>query len=72
MDQTQLLKRIPKEHWTTHKGKLIKVEKLLSILNEKNINHGSSGRGENNSLHTTRKTSKRGSLQRRRNKKKNK
>jgi len=44
MDQIELLSRIPKEHYTTHEGKQIKVGELLSILNKKNTNHASSRR----------------------------
>jgi hypothetical protein len=36
MDQLDLLKRIPKEHYTLHKGKIIRVGDLLRLLYEKN------------------------------------
>ena len=36
MDQLDLLKRIPKEHYTEHKGKIIKVEELLRMLEKQN------------------------------------
>ena len=35
----ELLQRIPKEHYTTHEGKQIKVGELLAILNEKNTSN---------------------------------
>jgi len=50
MNDLELLKKIPKEHFTLYKGKMIKVADLLKQLkleNEKNTNNGSSRRGEN-------------------------
>ena len=35
MNELDLLKRIPKEHYTTHNGKIIKVEDLIRLLGEK-------------------------------------
>lgn len=32
MNDLDLLKRIPKEHYTDYKGKPVKVEKLLQLL----------------------------------------
>lgn len=36
MNELDLLKRIPKEHYTEHSGKTIKVEELLRILEKQN------------------------------------
>lgn len=36
MNDLDLLKRIPKEHYTTHNGKTIKVEELLRLIEEQN------------------------------------
>jgi hypothetical protein len=36
MDQLDLLKRIPKEHYTLHDGKIIRVGDLLNLLSKKN------------------------------------
>lgn len=50
MNELELLKKIPKEHFTLYKGKMIKVLDLLKELklgNEKNTNNGSSRRGKN-------------------------
>lgn len=68
----ELLQRIPKEHYTTHEGKQIKVGELLAILNEKNTSNGPSRRGQDNPINGTGKASKCSSLQRGRNKKRNK
>lgn len=35
MDQIDLLKRIPKEHYTSHEGEMIKVGEVLKRLLEK-------------------------------------
>jgi len=35
MDQIDLLKKIPKEHYTLYEGKMIKVGDLLQLLLEK-------------------------------------
>jgi hypothetical protein len=34
--EIELLKRIPKEHYTLHEGKMVKVEVLLKKLLKKN------------------------------------
>lgn len=35
MDQIEILKKAPKEHYTLHNGKLIKVGELLDLLTKK-------------------------------------
>lgn len=35
MDQIEILKKAPKEHYTLHNNKLIKVGELLKLLTEK-------------------------------------
>jgi hypothetical protein len=36
--ELDLLKKIPKEHYTLYKGKIIRVGDLLRLLSEKNKN----------------------------------
>lgn len=36
MNDLDVLKRVPREHYTTHLGKLLKVEELIQILQNEN------------------------------------
>ena len=36
MNQIELLKRLPKEHWTEHNGKAILIKDLLAKLEKEN------------------------------------
>ena len=36
MNNLDVLKRVPREHYTTHLGKLLKVEELIQILQNEN------------------------------------
>ena len=72
MNQIELLKKLPKEHWTEHNGKSILIKDLLDLLlNEENINNGSTGRGENNPSQTSSTNDRRRSPKRRRDQKRN-
>lgn len=48
MNEIELLKRIPKEHYTVHNGQMIKVQDLIKKLYEKDINNGVTRRRKNN------------------------
>lgn len=53
MNETELLKKIPKEHYTIHNGKTLKVGELIKKLekkNEKNTSNGTSRNGKNHSV----------------------
>ena len=67
--QLELLKKIPKEHWTEHLGKPILVKDLFELLNEKNINNGSSRNRKDHAFKTLGANDRRGSSKRRRNQK---
>lgn len=53
MKEFELLKRIPKEHYTVNDGKLIKVEDLLKKLYEKDTSNGIARRRKNNTVTRT-------------------
>ena len=70
MNQIELLKKIPKEHWTEYKGKSILIKDLLDLLlDEENINNGITGRGENYPSQTSSANDRRCSPKRRRDQK---
>ncbi len=50
MNEIELLKKIPKEHYTFYNGKVVKVEDLLKKLYEKNISNGPARRRKNNTI----------------------
>jgi hypothetical protein len=50
MNEIELLKRIPKEHYTFYNGKVVKVEDLLKKLYEKNTSNGTTRRRKNNTV----------------------
>lgn len=50
MTELDLLKKIPKEHYTLHNGKLIKVEELIGKLYEKDTSNGTTRRRKNNTV----------------------
>lgn len=53
MNEFDLLKKIPKEHYTLHNGELIRVGDLLKKLYEKNTSNGSARRRKNNTVART-------------------
>lgn len=55
MNDIDLLKKIPKEHYTSHEGKTIKVGDLLNKLYEKDTNNGIARNRKNHSGNKTRK-----------------
>lgn len=50
MEEFELLKRISKEHYTVHDGKLIKVEEIIKKLYEKNTSNGTARSRKNNTF----------------------
>lgn len=71
MNQIELLNKLPKDHWTEHKGKAILIKDLIKLLNEENTNNGIAGRGEDNPRQAPRRDVGRRSLKRRRDQKRN-
>lgn len=70
MNQIELLKKLPKEHWTEHKGKAILIKDLIKLLiDEENTNNGVTGRGEDHARQAPSRDVGRRSFKRRRNKK---
>ena len=53
MNEIDLLKKIPKEHYTSHEGKTIKVGDLLKKLYEKDTNNGTARYRKNKSGNKT-------------------
>lgn len=67
--QIGILSKLPKEHWTEHKGKAILIKDLIKLLNEENINNGVAGDGEDDARQPPRPNARGSSPKRRRNKK---
>lgn len=67
--ELDILKKIPKEHWTEHLGKPILVNDLLKLFNEKNTDNGATRCRKDNPSQTLGANDRRRSLKRRRNKK---
>lgn len=57
MNDIDLLRKIPKEHYTSHEGKTIKVGDLLKKLYEKDTDNGITGNRKNNTIRKTGKIS---------------